>query len=150
MKLKELILNNIKFVGKDLSNGTIVNVKYLDEPFQFQLPKGTIEFIGNEHLTLNIDNNLFFNIINSLEDYLGTRFNRPVESIISGKFITLKLPFRNSRPEFKVLLESKLFNYHSLITGMEVICIVSLDKIWNTDKLNYNLIVKDILLKNLS
>jgi hypothetical protein len=148
MKLKELILNQIKFVSKDLPNGTIVNVKYLDEPFQFQLPKGSIEYIGNEHLTLNINNNLFFGLIGSLEDYMSTRFNRPIESIISENFVQLKLPFRNSRPEFKVLLDNRLFNYHNLISGMEVICIVSLDKLWITDKINYTLTIKDILLKN--
>jgi hypothetical protein len=44
----------------------------------------------------------------------------------------------------------KLFNYYHLSESMEIICLLSLDKVWisNVNEPNYNLTVKEILVTN--
>ena len=51
-----------------------------------------------------------------------------------------------SKPEFKVFFENRLFNYHHLKQSDEVICLVSISKLWKSNTLNYNLIIKEIML----
>ena len=108
MKLKELVFDNIKFVNKDLVGGTIININYLDEPFEFQIPKGTIEFIENDQLILNISNKSFFEKINFLEKSFSNRFNKYIQSVVDNNNVKLKLPFKFSKPEFKVFFENRL------------------------------------------
>lgn len=146
MKLKELILEDIKFTSKELSTGSIINVSYQDTPFEFQIPKGDIHFIENDKILLKVTNKTFIDKINTIEKFLSNRFNREIISTIEDNLISLKLPFKFSKPMFKVYHENKQFNYFNLVAGNEIICLVTLDKVWISNKINYCLNIKEIML----
>jgi hypothetical protein len=152
MKLKELDLKRLQFIKSELKNGTIVNVSYKEEygsdPFLFQIPKGVIEFVNTEYLILNVSNKKFESLIKSIEQFFEQRFGKPVESILD-KHLKLKLKFSKSlKPEFKVINNDNLYNFYNLSQGDTVICVVSLEKVWISEVINYNLKVKEINLKN--
>ena len=146
MKLKELILSNLKFSNKELSNGQIINVRYLDEPFEFQIPKAIIHFVENETIILDVDNKLFLEKMTSFETFISKRFNKELISPIENNLVKLKLPFKFSKPQFKVYHGSRLFNYFNLKAGDEIICLVFLDKLWNSESIHYCLNIKEIML----
>jgi hypothetical protein len=149
MKLKELELKQINFVKSDKANFTIVNVSYQNEPFVFQCPKCKIEFIENDLLIVEIKNVTFLSLLRSIENFLEQRFKLPVNSLIENNLVKFKLKVSKSlRPEFKIINNGSLFNFHNLSAGMEIICLVSLEKLWITESINYSLTVKEINLNN--
>jgi hypothetical protein len=141
MKLKEFNPKNLTFTPKELPNGIVVNVKYLNEPFEFQIPKGTISGISENGITLNIKNSEFFRIIKEIEKYFGNHFTIPVESVST---VFIKFQMSGNRPQFKVYTDQGQFNYHNLKINQEVICLIVIDKLWITDTLSYCFNLKEL------
>jgi hypothetical protein len=71
-----------------------------------------------------------------------------MKSIFDKEFVTLKIPFKHSRPSVKIYKDDSLFNYYHLTQHMDVICLVSIDKLWvnNFNEPTYHLIVKEIMI----
>ena len=62
--------------------------------------------------------------------------------------VTLKIPFKgNSTPLVKVYKNDALFNYYHLTADTQVLCLLSLDKIWinNFNEPSYHLNVREIM-----
>jgi hypothetical protein len=147
MKLKELILSNIKFVNKPLSTGNVINVKYLDEPFEFQIPKGSIVFIDHLNLMVLVTNNSFVQKIKELEQFLEKRYHKSVKSVFNDNILNLKFPYKFSKPMFKVYFENRQFNHYNLKQEDSIICLVTIDKLWiSQTEINYYLNIKEVML----
>ena len=154
-KLKELNFNNISFNKVELNNGTIINLKYVNESLEFQTPKIIINDLikenGKEYLVLKIIGNqackTFCSKINELETYFSESLKNPIRTIFNEDLFTVKIPFKNSNPLIKVYKDNSLFNYYHLSKDMEIICLLGIDKIWinNYNEPSYNLIVKEIM-----
>ena len=149
-KLMEINFNDLHFTNKDLSRGTIVNVTYKNDALEFQTPKLCITDIikenNNEYLILKLLPNeackKFFLKILELEKLMK------VESLFNGDIISVKVPYTYSKPMVNVCYCGSLFNYYHLSKGMEIICLLTLNKLWINEYniKNYNLSVKEIML----
>jgi hypothetical protein len=164
-KLKDIDFNEIKYSSKVLENGTVINFTYKDQILEFQTPKVLIEQIyqenGKEYFLLKLlgteaCKNFFLKIFelensfNEKNDWFNKNIPKlDVKNIFKKDVFIVKIPFKFSKPLVKVYLnDSKLFNYYHLTKGMEIICFVTIDKLWITENnfLNYNLNVKEIML----
>ena len=149
-KLTEINFNDLRFTNKDLSRGTIVNVTYKNDTLEFQTPTLCISDIikenNNEYLLLKLIGNeackKFFLKILELEKSMK------VESLFNGDVLSVKIPYTYSRPMVNVCYDGSLFNYYHLSKGMEIICLLTLNKLWINEYniKNYNLSVKEIML----
>jgi len=157
-KLKELDFNLISLNKIQIESGTIVNLKYNNEILEFQTPKVIIDSLvkenDHEYLVLRIlptqACKTFCSKILELENYLSETLKNNVKSIFMENNFTVKIPFKYSKPLVKVYTENKLFNYYHLEKDLEVICLLTIDKVWINiyDEPNYNMIVKEIMVTN--
>ena len=153
-KLKELYLdiNNFSFNKHE----NIINFKYKNECLEFQTPKIIIDSLikenNNEYIVCKIIGNksceIFFSKISMLESLFNKHFKTDVKSIFNNDSFIVKIPFRYSKPQIDVYKNNSLFNYYRVIKGMEIICLVYINKLWvNSDnEINYHLNVKEILI----
>jgi hypothetical protein len=149
-KLTEVLFKDLKFTNKDLNRGTVVNVTYLNDTLEFQTPRMCIDDIikdsTGEYLLLKLLPNeackKFFLKILELESCIN------VESLFNGDLLMVKVPYTYSKPMVNVSYEGSLFNYYHLSKGMEIICLLTLNKLWINEykTKNYNLTVKEIML----
>jgi len=156
-KIKEIDVLNISFAKSQLNNGTIVNVKYNNNSLEFQSPKMRIHSISNETGFIVLKVNCtqacktFYLKILEIEAHLNKKLENSMnESVFHENYVTVKVPFKNSNPLIKVFKDESLFNYFHLSTDMEIICMLSIDKVWinNFNEANYHLIVKEIMVTN--
>ena len=163
-KIKDVNFGEIKYSPKELNNGTVINFTYNSSILEFQTPKVIIEQIyqenGKEYFLLRIHGTeackKFFLKIFELENSFNKSniwFNkeipkRDVKNIFKGDLFNVKIPFKFSKPCIKVFFGEGLFNYYHLAKGMEIICLLTLDKLWMTNEndLSYNLNIKEIML----
>ena len=163
-KLKEIETCNFSFDKTDFDNNKIINIKYKNDSLEFQTPKIIIDSLikenNHEYLSLKIIGNkaceTFCSKINQLETFFNTKavnwFDKslPVndtKSVFNEDCFIVKIPFKYSKPLINVYKDNKLFNYYHLTKGMEIICLLSLSKLWINFKneTSYNLNVKEIL-----
>lgn len=154
-KLKDIILNDIDFSKVELQNGTIYNIKYKNDSLEFQTPKMVVDSLlsenEKEYLVLKIIGTqackTFCSKITEIEELFKNHLKGDIKSVFHEEFVTVKIPMRYSRSLVKVYREDSLFNYYHLEKNMEVICLVSIDKIWsnNFDESSYHLNVKEIM-----
>jgi len=168
-KLKDIELDHLCYTITQMNNGKIINLKYNSETLEFQSPKVIIEEIyqenGKEYLLLKIQGTeackKFFLKIMELEDHLNknNKWSDPnfpkidIEPLFKGETFKVKIPFHYSKPSIKVYSsDSNLFNYYHLSKKKEIICLLSLDKLWinETNGLYYNLTVKEIMVINVT
>ena len=148
-KLKELTFDNLKlnnFTTHTTNFGKIYN---LNECIEFQTPKVKIISITDDYLTLQILPSeacrIFFTKIHEFETTLKNIFeNLPVLSIFEND--TFKIKIKNKT--FKIYLNGNLFNIYHLKTGMDIICLVSISRLWVNDKVKFNLKVNEMLIKS--
>jgi len=151
MRIKLIDFDNLKFTkGIENSLGKLVNITYLNDQFEFQTPKMVIREIiqeyGKEYIILEFNNSLFKNKILELEKSLEKYSKKQIGSILSDKFVKLKVHMKYLKPIIKIVYNNELFNYYHLKPGMEVICLVTLNTLWISGEVsNYNLIIKEIL-----
>jgi len=164
-KIKDVDFSEIKYLPKELNNGTVINFTYNSSILEFQTPKVIIEQIyqenGKEYFLLRIHGTeackKFFLKIFELENSFNENnkwFDKSlpkcnVKNIFKGDLFNVKIPFKFSKPCIKVFTsDSSLFNYYHLAKGMEIICLLTLDKLWmtNENELSYNLNIKEIML----
>jgi hypothetical protein len=164
-KLKEINLDDVSFNKIDVTNGKIVNLKYKNDSLEFQTPKIIIEDLikenNQEFIILKILGNqackLFCSRIIEFENLFNTILQKnkdwfhgspsEIKTIFNEHLFIVKIPFKYSRPLVKVYKDNSLFNYYHLSKGMEIICLITLDKLWiNTiNEPSYNLNVKEIM-----
>ena len=156
-KLTDISFDNLETSSKELNQGTIINVTYLGQSLEFQTPKVIIQDIireaGKEYFLLKINPNQackkFVEKILELEKWFEKKWNDTVISIFDSDHFTVKIPFVSTRPNINVYIDGCLFNYYKLTKGMEIICLLVLDKLWKNDSIHYNLQVKEIMLINI-
>ena len=156
IKVKEIDCKQFNFNNTQLNNGTIYNIKYNDDVLEFQTPKLLIHEClkenGNEYLILQIYGTqackTFYSKIMEIEDYFNKYLKNTINSVFKEQMLTVKIPIKYSKPTVKVYKDDSLFNYYNLVKDTEVICIVSLDKLWinNFNEASYKLTVKEILI----
>lgn len=173
-KLKDINLDNIRYelvktnYGID-NNCKIVNFTYNQEEFEFQTPRVLIEKIIKEneksYLLLKIvpteASKLFCLKLFDIEEHHSKKLNKiinntlvpmnNIKSIFNGDCFIVKIPMKYSKPQLNIYSHNgSLFNYYDLREGMEIICLLSINKLWiNFDNsISYYLNVKEILLTN--
>ena len=169
-KLKEVNLDfkEFSFSKFDSNNGSIINFKYKNDLLEFQTPKVFIEDLvkenGKEFIILKIIGNeackIFCSKINQIETFFNESFKNHkswfndnldeghvIRSIFNEDLFKVKIPFKYSNPLIKVYKDDSPYNYYHLSKGMEIICLLNLDKIWinNYNECSYNLNVKEIM-----
>jgi len=149
-KLKELIFeDNLKFNEYQSNFGKILN---LEEPIEFQTPTVKIISINNEYLTLQIlpteACKIFYTKINEFEEKLKKQFNKEIDNLFTKD--SFKVNIKND--SFKIFYEGSQFNIYNLKEDMNIICLVSISKLWINlyDVLNYSLKVNEMLIKKLN
>jgi hypothetical protein len=155
-KLKDISLENIVFNNSQLDNGIIYNLKYNQECLEFQSPKMILDSIykekNNEYISLKVlptqACKTFYLKIKEIETYFETTFKNPVKSVFYNDFMRVKVPFKFEKPLTKVYKTGSLFNYYNLSQGMELICLLCIDKVWvnNFEEPSYQLNVKEIMI----
>lgn len=148
-KLKELSFNDLNFTTTHtINSGKIYN---LNEPIEFQTPKVKIIDMDDNYLTLKIlateASRIFFIKIHEFEQQLKKKFsNQQITSIFDGDTFKVKIKNKN----FKVYFNCNLFNLYHLKPGMDIICLVSISKIWMNiyNVISYNLKVDEILIRS--
>jgi uncharacterized membrane protein len=157
MKLKDFSVDNISLTKKELPTGNVFNVKYNNEYLEFQTPKMIIESLikqnEKEYIVLKILGNVacktFCTKVKSIEEYFEKMFGY-VQSVFENEFVTIKVPIKFSKPMVKIHKNDMLFNYYHLAQGMEIICFVTIDKVWVTESgASYHLNVKEIMVIDL-
>ena len=164
-KLKEIDFTYFSFNKVETGNGTIINFKYKNDSLEFQTPKMYIEDLikenDKEFIILKIMGTeackIFCSKINEFETFFNDSlrkhknwFNGEINSIktvFNEDLFTVKIPFKYSRPLVKVYKDDSLFNYYHLSKGMEIICLLNINKLWvsNYNEPSYNLNVKEIM-----
>ena len=158
-KIKEINFDKLTFKEVKLNNGKIVNIVYNNENLEFQTPKVIIDFVNFEnnynYIILKIlpteACRLFCSKIFELEEKIKTIYS--INTIFKKDTFTIKIPFNYSKPTIKIVSkETDFFNYYHLKEGMEVICLLTCNKLWVSDneECNYNLSAKEILITNLN
>jgi hypothetical protein len=157
-KIKDLQFEKISFSKVQIENGTLLNLKYNNDSLEFQTPRVIIDSLikenDHEYLILKIIGNeackKFCSKITQLELFFSDYLKNEIKPIFNEDCFTVKVPFKYSRPLVKVYKNEKMFNYYHLSESMEIICLLSLDKVWisNVNEPNYNLTVKEILVTN--
>ena len=154
-KLKEFELNkdNFTFDKVNFNDSKIINLKYKNDTLEFQTPKVIIDSLikenNHEYISLKITGNkaceIFCSKIFEMENIFNEKFN--CKSIFKEDCFIVKIPFKFSKPLVKVYKKNQLFNYYHLVKGMEIICLLNVNKLWVNcnDECNYNLNVKEIM-----
>ena len=155
-KLKDISLEKVSFNKSQLETGVIYNLNYNDNSLEFQSPKMIIDSIykenQNQFILLRVlpteACKSFYLKIKEIETFFEQTFKNPVKSVFHNDFLKLKIPFKFDKPLPKIYKSCSLFNYYNLSPGMEVICMVGIDKVWvnNFDEPSYQLNVKEILI----
>jgi hypothetical protein len=155
-KLKEISLDNVSFNKSQLETGVIYNLKYNEGSLEFQSPKMIIDTIlkenENQYISLKVlptqACKSFYLKVKEIETFFTTTFKNPIKSIFHEDFMKIKIPFKCGKPLPKIYKTDSLFNYYNLCAGMEVICLVGIDKVWvnNFDEPSYQLNVKEIMI----
>jgi len=146
-KLKDLTFDKIECTTFTTNLGKVINIT---ESIDFQTPKVKIINITHDYLTLQILPSeackIFFTKINEFENKLKEKFDQNLTSLFIED--TFKVKIKNNN--FKIYLNGNLFNLFNLKEGMEIICLVSISKLWMNlyNNLNYNLKVNEILIKS--
>ncbi len=153
-KIKEIDCNKILFSKVSLNNGIVHNIKYNNEILEFQSPTMKIHSLtkenGHEFITLKIVGNQacksFCLKIKEIEEFFLKQFN--IHSVIHGDLLTVKVPFKYSKPLIKVYKNDNLFNYYHLEQDTDIICLLCIDKIWvdNFNEASYHLNIKEIMI----
>lgn len=156
IKLKEISFDNISFNQCQLNGGVIHNLKYNGDLLEFQTPKLSLETVlkenNGEYIILKVMATqackTFFLKIKQLEEFLEKTFKNPVQSVFNEDLVKVKIPCKLSRPLVKIYKNDQLFNYYNLEKGMEVICLVGIEKVWvnNFGEPSYQLNVKEIMI----
>ena len=153
-KIKEIDCKDISFSTVELSNGTLRNIKYKNEMLEFQTPRMTIDSLckenDKEYLILKIIGTqackTFCLKLLEIEKYFSEMVKSKITSVFNEDHIRVKIPFKYSRPLVKVYKNESLFNYYHICKDMEIISLVTIDKIWiHEDNAVYNLNVKEIM-----
>ena len=145
-KLKDIVFSDINYsFGIENDNGKLINVKYKHEPLEFQTPKVLIEdFSDGKHLKLKLypsgAGETFYSGIQCLEKSHSGYLKSKIKSIFEDRIFIVKIP---SNKPITVYNNGMLFNYHHLVPGMEIICLVSCSTLWNN---GYVLNAKEILI----
>lgn len=168
-KLKEIDFGNIDYSLNQFNNpnnSKMVDVKYLSNDLDFQTPKVILHEVlkenGKEYLILKLlpteACKTFVSKILLIEENINQKMKKhwfndsiPINNVnrlFNGPTFSVKIPMRFSKPQIDIYSNGKLFNYYHLREGMELICLLSFNKIWiNFDNVvSYNLTVKEILL----
>ena len=158
-RLKEIGPQQFTFSKTQLNNGTIVNVKYRDDSLEFQSPKMKLSRVEkkNDHNYVILELlstqacKTFYTKILEIEKCLAPETDNPIKSVFNENMVTIKIPFTKSQnPLVKVYRDDALFNYYHLEESMEVICLLTLDKLWinNFNEYSYQLTAKEIMVTN--
>jgi len=146
ISLKEICFDNLKFTKCVTGLGTIYN---LNEIINFQTPIVKIISISNEYITLEIlptqACSLFYTKIQEFESKLKSLFKKEVNCLFEK--INFKVKIKNNK-NFKIYSNGDLFNFYHLKAQMNVIVLVSINKLWDNGIINYNLNVNEMVLKN--
>jgi len=146
-KLKELIFEDIKYNECKTSLGKIIN---LEESFDFQTPTVRIIEIDTDYITLSLlpseACNIFYNKIHDFEKKIKELFNN-VYPLFENE--TFKVKIKND--SFKIYYQGNQFNRYHLKPGMDIICLVSISKLWENvyNVINYTLKVNEMVIKKL-
>jgi hypothetical protein len=164
-KLKDLDVNCFTFNKVDINDNTLINLKYLDDSFEFQTPRLIIDSLikkdDHEYICLKIINTkaceIFCSKLLEIEKVFNENLKKHsnwfnpgplnLKSIFTDDTFIVKIPFKFLNPMVTVYKSCSLFNYYHLSKGMEIICLVNLSKLWINFKNegSYNLNVKEIL-----
>ena len=153
-KIKEIIPEKLSLNKIELNNGTIFNVKYNNDSLEFQTPKLFIDSLVKEknQLSLKMMNTqackTFYDKITEIEAFLTKTLKNKIKSIFYEDLLNIKIPFSHSKPLVKIYKDEKLFNYYHLEKDTNIICLVTLDKIWinNFNEPSYHLSAKEIMI----
>ena len=146
-KLKELTFEDIKYNECKTSLGKIIN---LEESFDFQTPTVRIIEIDTDYITLSLlpseACNIFYNKIHDFEKKIKELFNN-VTPLFENE--TFKVKIKND--SFKIYYQGNQFNRYHLKPGMDIICLVSISKLWENvyNVINYTLKVNEMVIKKL-
>jgi len=153
-KKNEINCEFISISKTKLNNGVIHNIKYNQDSLEFQSPKMKIHSLikenDHEFLTLQLAGNqackTFCLKIKEIEESFSKRFG--TNSVFHKDLLTVKIPFKYSKPLVKVYKNDNLFNYYHLEEDLEVICLLCIDKIWvnNFNEASYHLNVKELMI----
>ena len=145
-KLKDLKFDTIEYSSSYVTNlGKVINMK---ESIEFQTPKVKIVDIDDEYLTLKILPSeacrVFFLKIIEFEEKIKEEF-KDIVQLFDGDIFKVKIKNKN----FKIYLNGTLFNVYHLKRDMEIICLVSIYKLWINayNIVSYNLKVDEIVIK---
>ena len=147
--LKEMNFDNLKFTNCKTSTGVIYN---LNESLKFQTPTVKIVNIDKEYITLKLlptrATQIFFLKLHEFEKRLNEIFNQEITSLFEGETFRLKI---KSNKNFKIYFENRLFNIYELKPDMDIIVLVSINKIWENlyQQISYTLHIEEMLLKSL-
>ena len=146
-KLKELTFDNIEYNSSFVTNlGKVWNMK---ESIEFQTPKVKIVDIDGEYLTLQILPSeacrIFFLKISEFEQTVKDKFKQDIVNLFDGDRFKVKIKNKN----FKIYLNGNLFNVYHLKKDMDIICLVSFNKLWISlyNQISYHLTVNEIVIK---
>jgi hypothetical protein len=155
-KIKELDTNPNLFTFDKIpfQGNTIIHVKYKHELLEFQSPKMCIESVIKENdkeyfllqLASTRAHEIFCSKVYQIEDVFSQKFGN-TRSAITGKHSIVKIPCKNGKPLVKVYKDGSLFNYYHITQGMEIMCLIEINKLWiksDEKTVYYNLNVKEI------
>jgi len=146
-KLKELTFENIKYNECKSALGTIIN---LEDCFDFQTPTVQIVEIDSQYITLSLLPSqacqIFYTKINEFESKIKQEFSESINCLFEKDLF--KVNIKND--SFKVYYQGSQFNMYNLKPGMEIICLVSISKLWKNlyNVINYTLKVNEIVIKS--
>jgi hypothetical protein len=151
-KLKEIDVTKLTNVPKETPTGTILNVFYDNSLLEFQTPVMLIQDITSTHLVVKLlptkASDVFYTKMLEIENKFKSWSNCNLESVFERKLsepgdtLNLKINVQTT----KIYKDNSLFNFYHLTKNSKAICLVRCDKIWKTDKLYYNLKIKELLL----
>ena len=146
IKLKEHNFSKITFSEFKTNAGSLFN---LTEPLEFQTPTVSIVSIDKMYITLQLLPSFacehFYKKIMEFEKCVKA-------SIENNGFISIfdDLSFKiKQNDDFKIFLNGRRFNNFNLTPGMEVICLLSLNKVWKNmyNVINYNIKINEMVIK---
>ena len=168
MKITDIDSENLKYYNNNLSSlknkcleSKMVNINYMNSVFQFQTPKMILKKIfkqnDKEYLLLQLIGNkaskTFYEKIHQFEDSHNTylknmNVNTNLKSLFDNDVLTVKVPFKYSKPLTRIIKNSQLFNYYNLKEDTTLICLLECNNIWiNENNIpNYHLIAKEIMI----
>ena len=155
-KVKDLEVSKLSFQKNVLGSGEIINIKYNNETLELQTPKIIIDSLikenDHEYLVLRIlptqACKTFCSKLMEIEEFFNSKLENPIKTIFNDHTFTVKIPFKYSKPLVTIYKEDRLFNYYNLTKNTEVMCLLTLDKIWINQykEPNYNLTVKELMI----